>query len=1018
MKTKKTSRCMAAFGPGLVLTAGLALMAFLAAPAEAQYQIYDLNTAVSTQDIQTDNTNAVHLAWTYGGTLYYSRIVNNAIASKETIGTGFYTIYWRPYISVKPDGSSVHVTWVQGGGHGNNIQHSWRNAQGWHSETVLTAPSTQWLSQPTCAVDSSGVVHVMYCIWNDVAGNQWNGLYYRRKLAGGQWESAQLFAPKTVEYKFPMIFTDWRGNVHATWCLAGSAGGDSYDAYYCTAPSGGTLMGATTYKIPKGPIANVNAYGDIYVDHNGVVHRSIGAWSNAAQTMAIDHSKKLPGGQFSVPTRASLDLLSGLSEHADPVPAVVAHEDGSVIVAWGQVMATGANLVRASFYDPKTLGWSIYTIDPAAGIPDRPNAYKVALTRNNINIYGAWRAGDGHLKLFVLPILSGPTLQITSPNGGEKWQAGSSQNITWSQNGLSGNVTVDLYKGGVKAATIATAAVSAGTYRWTIPRTTMAGTDYKIRIIQGSYADNSNGNFTILEAYSPRISLSRTVLTFGAETSGVWTQGQTVLLTDAKGGRLNWTAAPSQTWITVAPAAGTGNALLTIGVKPTGLSVGTYTGVISISDPYAINTPQNVSVTLKVSQSTAGPVGAFEVPVSGARVKGTIPLSGWALDDIEVMKVQIRRVSVRSDPAGNIGADGLVFVGDAAFVDGARPDIETTHPSYPLKQRAGWGYMLMTYGLPGMGNGTFVLHAVAYDRENNRVDLGMKTIIVSDKYNTKPFGLIDKPAWGGTISGSSYVNTGWMLTPPPKTIPKTGYSIWVWIDGVQIGHPVYNQYRANIALAFPTFKNKSGAGGTFSLVPTRYVNGLHTIKWVARDSAGASGDTGTSYFTVLNVPSPSFSASGTAEPESTIGISLGYNQSSELVGLPVDYRSPAYARTGFSSEGPFEAVFPDDRGALNIDVEIDDRVELRMNEAEFPSPGVSTLPETRDSRTVRFEGYLVVGDDLRPLPVGSTMDANAGIFSWQPGPGFLGTYNLVFIRLDSGLPSEKRQVMIRILAGD
>ena len=47
--------------------------------------------------------------------------------------------------------------------------------------------------------------------------------------------------------------------------------------------------------------------------------------------------------------------------------------------------------------------------------------------------------------------------------------------------------------------------------------------------------------------------------------------------------------------------------------------------------------------------------------------------------------------------------------------------------------------------------------------------------------------------------------------------------------------------------------------------------------------------------------------------------------------------------------------------------------------------------------TPRWEGYLIVGDELRSLPIGSTLDAVAGIFSWLPGPGFLGDYRLVFI---------------------
>jgi hypothetical protein len=44
-----------------------------------------------------------------------------------------------------------------------------------------------------------------------------------------------------------------------------------------------------------------------------------------------------------------------------------------------------------------------------------------------------------------------------------------------------------------------------------------------------------------------------------------------------------------------------------------------------------------------------------------------------------------------------------------------------------------------------------------------------------------------------------------------------------------------------------------------------------------------------------------------------------------------------------------------------------------------------------------YTGYLVVNGDLRPLPVGSSLDP-AGTFYWHPGPGFFGTYHLLFVR--------------------
>ena len=41
-------------------------------------------------------------------------------------------------------------------------------------------------------------------------------------------------------------------------------------------------------------------------------------------------------------------------------------------------------------------------------------------------------------------------------------------------------------------------------------------------------------------------------------------------------------------------------------------------------------------------------------------------------------------------------------------------------------------------------------------------------------------------------------------------------------------------------------------------------------------------------------------------------------------------------------------------------------------------------------------GVERVGREQRALPVGSTLDREAGVFRWQPGAGFIGTYQLAF----------------------
>src|SRR4029453_3946564 len=45
-----------------------------------------------------------------------------------------------------------------------------------------------------------------------------------------------------------------------------------------------------------------------------------------------------------------------------------------------------------------------------------------------------------------------------------------------------------------------------------------------------------------------------------------------------------------------------------------------------------------------------------------------------------------------------------------------------------------------------------------------------------------------------------------------------------------------------------------------------------------------------------------------------------------------------------------------------------------------------------------YRGDLRVGRGLAPLPVGSRLDATSGWFTWAPGVGFVGAYDLVFVR--------------------
>jgi hypothetical protein len=244
----------------------------------------------------------------------------------------------------------------------------------------------------------------------------------------------------------------------------------------------------------------------------------------------------------------------------------------------------------------------------------------------------------------------------------------------------------------------------------------------------------------------------------------------------------------------------------------------------------------------------APPFGAFETPAHGtAGVTGSVAVTGWALDDDEVTKVEVWRSSVAGEPAGQ------VYIGDATLVPGARPDVDNAYATYPWSYRAGWGYMMLTNFLPASGNGTFTLHAYARDAGGGSTLLGSKTITCSNASAVKPFGAIDTPGQGQTVSGSSYINWGWALTPMPASIATSGATIQVYIDGAPVGNPTaYGLARSDIDTLFPGYANTGSAVGYRVLNTTGLANGIHTIAWIVTDSQGRSDGIGSRYFWVQN----------------------------------------------------------------------------------------------------------------------------------------------------------------------
>ncbi|HLP58851.1 MAG TPA: hypothetical protein VK186_08480, partial [Candidatus Deferrimicrobium sp.] len=153
----------------------------------------------------------------------------------------------------------------------------------------------------------------------------------------------------------------------------------------------------------------------------------------------------------------------------------------------------------------------------------------------------------------------------------------------------------------------------------------------------------------------PEISLTPTELYFGAVSAGQVTGAQQVKIENTGGNTLHWNAVSDSAWLSCTPTSGTDSGIISVSVDPSGLTPGDFSGIIHISDSHANNSPQTVTIDLTVKEETAdeAPFGSFDAPVDGSTVMSSIPVSGWALDDVEVQSVKIY--------------NGVSYLGDAVL---------------------------------------------------------------------------------------------------------------------------------------------------------------------------------------------------------------------------------------------------------------------------------------------------------------------------------------------------------------
>jgi hypothetical protein len=192
-----------------------------------------------------------------------------------------------------------------------------------------------------------------------------------------------------------------------------------------------------------------------------------------------------------------------------------------------------------------------------------------------------------------------PVIRVTSPNGGERWEQGTTHPITWTASSSITNVKIE-YSGSAPFATIAASVPNSGNYSWTLPAQTMTTNAFvRVSDAAGTTSDTSDAPFEITWC-SGHVNFTPP---FGDSFTGTGGRGTVNVVT---GSGCPWAATSQVSWIAVESGwTGSGSGTVTYAVAPD-LGSSARTGSLEIGGK-----------TFPVSQSAAaaGTEAVLFVPI-------------------------------------------------------------------------------------------------------------------------------------------------------------------------------------------------------------------------------------------------------------------------------------------------------------------------------------------------------------------------------------------------------------------
>ena len=392
--------------------------------------------------------------------------------------------YWPNLFIDKKDGTG-HLVFITRSGEAvvwYSKNPTPKNPNTW-TAPVSISPGTglNW-SLPRVVADANGDAYV---VWYAIVGGA-EEVFLRRTIngawqptenisqsAGQRSESATIAVnPETKE-----IYIAWQEYVDPDW--------EIYIKTYEEESPGGQKTWSAVTNFSNNPQKNGEPF--MRIAPNGTVHLFYFQGTNNEEIMYSSKQTK----SITVTSPNGGESWEAFSLHN--ITWTTQGTVGNVRIAYSTNGGTSYTDIVASAPNNGTYSWTV---------PNTPNSN--CLVR--ISEASSGTPSDVSNAAFTITPHS---LTVTSPNGGESWEATSVHNITWTMQGTVGNVKIEYStNGGTSYTDIVASAPNNGTYSCTVPNT--PSSNCLVRISEASrsdISDVSNAAFTIAPPPTPKAPL-------------------------------------------------------------------------------------------------------------------------------------------------------------------------------------------------------------------------------------------------------------------------------------------------------------------------------------------------------------------------------------------------------------------------------------------------------------------------------------------------------------------------------